>query len=311
MIPGQQVDQFVLHPIRILIFVDQDVLPAALVEFEYAGKSLEEFDDLEQDVAEIECVRVHEHLLVEAVDPRVEFAIDVIGLFGSLGGQHARILPLIDAPANSLGIVRFRIQALPLERLLDQAQAVGIIVDHEAATPSQVADIPAQNPNADIMEGPDCDFPQLGSQDFRDTLLHFARRLIGKGDGEQGLGGNSTGSDQVGDAAGENPRFAAPRPGKHQQRPLRILHGVPLFVIQTLDDGIAEQCMPPAMRNTGMWEIGMTCWRGLETRWGLLQIIRVGPRLQIQGEKRPSPNLGNPAGEPRHGSSRRRNPRHP
>jgi hypothetical protein len=54
----EQLDELVLHAVRVLVLVDQHVLPTTLVEAQDLREALEELNRLEQQVAEVERVRI-------------------------------------------------------------------------------------------------------------------------------------------------------------------------------------------------------------------------------------------------------------
>ena len=72
-------DELVLHAIRVLVLVDQDVLPAAPVVGEHLRKAIEELRGLQEQVAEVEGVGVDEQPLVGVVDLGGALAVDVGG----------------------------------------------------------------------------------------------------------------------------------------------------------------------------------------------------------------------------------------
>ena len=72
---------------------------------------------------------------------------------------------------------------------------------------------------AETMKRSHPDF-RVGNQRL-DSLPHLAGRLVGEGDGEDVLGGDSR-AEQVNHPAGDDPGFSRPCAGKYQQRALNV-----------------------------------------------------------------------------------------
>jgi len=60
--------------------------------------------------------------------------------------------------------------------------------------------------------------------EFANPLLHLTRRLIGKGDGGDLMGGDTAILDQVGNLAGDYPRFATTCASENQQWSIDVAH---------------------------------------------------------------------------------------
>ena len=93
--------------------------------------------------------------------------------------------------------------------------------------------VAAQDLHADGMEGAD---PRHAldrlADHLPDALFHFARRLVGEGDGENFRGPRAAEAEDMGDAGGEHPCLAGAGAGKHQHRPVERLHGFALLGIE-------------------------------------------------------------------------------
>ncbi len=179
---GELVHQLVLHAVGVLVLVHQHVLPAAAVVLEHLGEALEELHGLQQQVAEVEGVRVGEQALVGGVELGGLLGLEVLRALGRLGGQAAVVLPLVDAPAQAARLVDLRVEAVAALRLLDDRQGVRLVVDHEAPGEAQVAGIAAQDPDARGVEGAHPEGVDLRTEELAHALPHLARRLVGEGD---------------------------------------------------------------------------------------------------------------------------------
>ena len=240
----QKIHQIELHAIGVLELVDENVLPTLLVELENTRTLLEEFHRLQEKIAEIKGVGVDEHTLVDAIETGRKFIVDVVGIGRGLGGKNPGVLPLVDPPANPFGVVRLRIQSLALQRLLDDPDAIGIVIDHEPATAPQVTNIPAKDSYTDGMKGANGEISTIRAEQFLDALLHFARRLVGKGDGQQAGGRDPADPDQIGDPACEYTRLPAPGAREDQQGALGGFHGAELFGVEAGRNRFSEQILP-------------------------------------------------------------------
>ena len=69
------------------------------------------------------------------------------------------------------------------------------------------------------------------------ALAHLSGGLVREGDGQDALGRDPAGTDQVGDPVGQDARLAAARPRQDQQRTLRGLDGSALLGVQPLQYG--------------------------------------------------------------------------
>ena len=73
--------------------------------------------------------------------------------------------------------------------------------------------------------------PRDFGQQRAGPLLHFAGRFFGERDGQDPLGLDAV-ADQLGDAIGDDARFAGAGSGENQQRPLKRSHCIKLGRVQ-------------------------------------------------------------------------------
>jgi len=133
------------------------------------------------------------------------------------------------------GVELLRQTQLP-ERLPDRPQLVVLVVDQEAGVDPGRRRLPAEEADAEAVEGGH-PAPQGTSleQGLR-ALAHLLRRLVGEGDGEDPLGGHAPLQHEVGDAMGDDAGLAAARPGQDQHRPLHRQHGLALGGVERVED---------------------------------------------------------------------------
>ena len=152
-----------------------------------------------------------EHALVGRVELGRLLGLEIVRGLGRARGQPALVLPLVDAPAQPARIVLLRVLAVAAQRLLRGGERVVLVVDREAAREAEVAGVAPQDPHAGRVEGRDPDALRLGAEQLLDALAHLAGGLVGEGDGEDLLGRDAAGADQVRDAVHQHARLAASR----------------------------------------------------------------------------------------------------
>jgi len=76
------------------------------------------------------------------------------------------------------------------------------------------------------------------AEELVDALGHFAGGLVGKGDGEDGVGGYAFFLDEPGDAAGDDAGFAGAGAGEDEERPIGGFHGGTLFRIEFFEERV-------------------------------------------------------------------------
>ena len=171
-LPGELAHQLVLHAVRVLVLVDEHVLEAAAGSGAAPPESrANRSQRAQQQVAEVERVRVREQALVGGVDVGGAPLLEIERGLGGGGRQPALVLPLVDAPEHAARLGDLGIEPVALLRLLHDAERVRFVVDREAAREAEVGDLAAQDAHADGMEGREPDRGGLAA----DQLLRPAR----------------------------------------------------------------------------------------------------------------------------------------
>ncbi len=116
------------------------------------------------------------------------------------------------------------------EDLLDSAELLGLVVDHEIPFVTQLLDVLAQNAHTKRMKRADC-WPQwlltiprllsFGNQ-FANPFLHLARRFIRERDPKNVLRRNAA-LDHVCDAISDDAGFPGPGAGQNQHGTMQRL----------------------------------------------------------------------------------------
>jgi hypothetical protein len=195
-------------------------------------------DAVHDQVAEIDGVHFGKTCLVLFVD------LDRLAV-GELSGIVARhlirrqraILPALDDARQDAGRPFLVVDAFGLQQLLDQPGLVVGVEDGEIALESDQFGVPAQHAHADGVEGAEPHAVGRAADQMRDAVEHFARRLVGEGDGQDVRRPGAPGNQQMGDPRGQHARLAGAGAGQHQQRPTLVHDGLALLLVQTVEVG--------------------------------------------------------------------------
>ena len=151
---GDQPQPQVLGDVGVLVLVDQRVAEAALVVGEHVGVLQEQAQHLEQQVAEVGGVELLEALLVGGVERRSLALGEGEGLPARhLVGREAAVLPAVDQGGQLARRPAVLVQPLALDHLLDEADLVVGVEDGEARLEAHQLGMPAQDLDADGVEG--------------------------------------------------------------------------------------------------------------------------------------------------------------
>ena len=93
-----------------------------------------------------------------------------------------------------------------------------------------------KNTDAEGMEGRDDRFRDTQTADkFFNALAHFGGGFVGEGHRQNGFRHHSLVLDQVGDAVGDDARFAAARAGEDQHRAFGGFDGLALLRVELIE----------------------------------------------------------------------------
>ena len=220
--------------VGILILVDQNVFELGVILGQHIRIGAEHVDRVHQQVAEIAGVEGFEPLLIIIV----ELAALAIGkgagvAFGNVLGGQRLVLPAVDHHGKLAGRPALVVETLGLDQLLDEANDVIGIEDGEIALEADQFCMTAQQLDADGVERaePWHALDRFADQ-MADALLHLARGLVGEGHGKDLRRIGAAGRQNVGNAGGENTRFAGSGTSQHEHRAFGGFHGAQLFRIE-------------------------------------------------------------------------------
>ena len=227
----------VLGAVRVLVFVDVQVAPLLLVLGEDVGRLLEQPDGLEQEVVEVERVRLAQPLLVARREP----GDGPLAVVGGVLGEEGRVEHLVLGPADR---AEHRARAelagerhvLLAEDLLHQRLLVVRVVDDEPPADADGLAVGAEHARGERMERAGHHVPPALADQADDPFAQLRRGPVGEGHREDPPRGDVLDADQVGDAVGQDAGLARSRTGEDQQRTLRRRHRARLFRVERPDD---------------------------------------------------------------------------
>ena len=231
----------VLHGVRVLVLVHQQVLEALLV-FQHGLRVVsEEQGGIVQQVIEVHGSRAETLLrigLVQIADALTAHAGVARHQF-HIGQVFQRtdevVLRDADAAVHLVGLVQLVVQLPLLHDALDHAAAVVGIVDREVLGVAQLVGLRAQDAAEHAVEGAHPQVGGLAAAHHRgDARLHLLGRLVGEGQGQDPEGVHLLAGHQVRNAHGKHLGLAATRPGDHHRGAIGMLHCRTLCGVQAL-----------------------------------------------------------------------------
>ncbi len=242
-IAHQLLEQFVLHRVRVLVFVDQHVLEQLLPLRARLLVSLQQLQRKADQVVEVDGAVGGEALFVELHHACGHLLVGILGRRGRHVARDARVLPQADGP-------------LPLARELVVGGAAGVlehahhvvrVEDGELRLQAQLGAVLAQHAHAQRVERADRQVLRgLGADELLGALAHFLRRLVGERDGRDVLRRQAV-LQQPHDLVRDHARLARTRAGQHQARAVEVVHRLHLGVVQPGRGGGRR-----SMRRTGI-----------------------------------------------------------
>ena len=193
----------------------------------------ENFRHMQQQVAEIGGVQRLQPVLIRLVKHLGVAAgkVEIIG-GGKARGRQAAVLPPLDQPHQRRRRPALGVDSPGLHHLLQQAELVVGVENIETAGEADERGVAAQHAGAERVERAEPEALGGAPDDGGDALAHFARRLVGEGDGEHLARVRAAGQQDVREPGGQHARLAGAGAGEHQQRPIDGLDGFALFGIE-------------------------------------------------------------------------------
>ena len=183
----EQAHQLVLHPVRVLILVDEDVAEFALIVVPHLRLIFQQAHGAEDKVVEIERVRLTEHTVVARIDLGDALAFPVAAarpLPGKLLRREQLVLRLGDHGKHVARRQRLFVQLHLLENVLHHTLAVVGVVDGEVPGKAELINVAAQDAHTGGVECQRPDLVRARDPEGRKALAQLLRGLVGKGHGK-------------------------------------------------------------------------------------------------------------------------------
>ncbi len=236
--PAEEVDDLVLGVVRVLVLVHQHVPPEILVVREDVGLVTEEQHRQHQQIVEVHGMAGAQAVLVEGVDLRRPLLGEIVGHGGILTRRQHLVLGPADPRRHP---PRVQCPLAPVQRLqavLDEAQLICLVVDHEAAAEVELPVPLAQDLDAGGVERPQRHGQSPRAQELFHPPSHLVRGLVGEGHRQDLPRLDGSSPDQVGDPAGDDPGLPGAGARQNQERPLTMQHRLFLWRVQIGQDGV-------------------------------------------------------------------------
>ncbi len=184
---------------------------------------------MDKEVVEIDRVGLEEALLVH----RPEAAGGLLGRTSPARRKRLRGQKIVLGTADHTGQtidrgVRER-QTEPACRPLQHGRCVVRVEDRKVARQPHHPAMAAEQPGGEAVKR--SQFHRLRPDERGEAPPHFVGSLVGEGQGDDRLGRNAD-MHQMGDPVRDDPGFATPGAGEHQQGTLDVGSGPPLGVVE-------------------------------------------------------------------------------
>ena len=238
-----------LDRVRVLVLVDQHVTKALAVLLAHLRVGLEDPGRQQQEVVEVDRVEVLQR--------------QIVALEGALGARHRRIEAHVGelrrCRAGVLGarddrehraLVPVGADVELLENLPDRSSPVRLVEDREPGVESERADLTAQQPGAQGVEGAEVNVAGgFVAQQLRDPPSHLGGGLVRERDSQDVLGPD-TAVDQVRHPGRDDARLAAAGTGEDENRTIAVANGFGLLWIECAEIQRVRPGVAVGTRNT-------------------------------------------------------------
>ena len=238
---GEVPQQLVLRAVRVLVFIDEDVLVAVLPPLEGAIARREKADREEQQVVEVERVVLAQQRFVPRPHERGDALELALRRRGHVGRSVQLVLRAGDRRGDRAGRDHLLGDALVGHRLAQERALVGLVVDRERPIDANDRPVVAEQPRAEAVERTDRQLPDpLPIQQAVEPLAHLTRSLVREGHREDRPRGHPL-ADEVRDAVCEDAGLARAGAGEDQQRAFAVGDSGALLGIEGIEDQVGHR----------------------------------------------------------------------
>ena len=241
MLLREPVNDDVLGIVGILVFVDKDVVKPGAVLFEHSGKIAEQDVDVHQQVIEIHGIGLETPCGIMPVDsghlrhPRGFVGLGDLRYGAVLLCGNEVVLGMRDTRGNGGRLVKGIVEPHLPDDGAYQAPGVVLVVDGEVAFVSQVMTVMSQEARKYGVKGSHPEAPRsFGPHDGAYARLHLSCRLVGKGQGQDPVGGHTL-LYQVCHTVGQHPGLAGTGTGNDHRRPFSVDNGGLLCLVKLFE----------------------------------------------------------------------------
>ena len=159
---------------------------------------------------------------------------------GVLGAAHG-ILPGRDGHLHFRQFIAGIRAGLAHHQVLQQGLGIFRIEDRKTGVIAQVLVLLADHVQPEVMEGGNNQSPgQFAIHQASDTFFHFARGLVGEGNGGDMTPWNAKVFDQISHFAGDHAGLTAAGTSQYQHRTLRVADGFTLSGVELVHNNCAN-----------------------------------------------------------------------
>jgi hypothetical protein len=138
---GQEAQEPVLREVRVLVLVHEHVAPEPPVVAEHLGMPLPESHRKAEEVVEVDGAGAPEPRLVDTEEPRHLLVAERARGGLEVGRRREPVLCAADPCHHGLGRELALVHAVGPQNVLDQAQAVVLVVDDEVPRVAEMMDL--------------------------------------------------------------------------------------------------------------------------------------------------------------------------
>ena len=229
----QQTQPQVLRDIGVLILVHQDIAEPALVLRQNVAMRLEDRDDMQQKVAEIDRVQGFQTFLIRLVQLGAAI-VERRCLSGrNLFRRPGAVLPVVDQSGQHSRRPALFVDVFRHDQLFQQPDLIVGVEDGEVRLQSRQFGMPPEDLDAERVESAEPWHPlDRLAQQPADPVLHFARGLVGEGNGQDLVRPCLAGMQQMRDPRGQRLGLAGSGARQHQNRAVQCLNRLTLRRVQ-------------------------------------------------------------------------------
>ena len=192
------------------------MLETLLVVVEHRGVIFPQLERPQQQFGKVDNAKAIADIFILAVDTQHGQQVGIAGLL-DMGGPEPLVFLCIDPPLGLLWRPALFIQIHTAHDSFNQSKLIVRIKYLEILRQFGIAPVGLEQTMGDAVEGAHPHPAQGHTQQLVDALAHLPGSLIGKGDGENAVGGDILNLDLPGDTVDQNPGLTAACTRQHQE----------------------------------------------------------------------------------------------